>query len=254
MTAQNDLPMTTEPADSDESRYRIHSRLEIAAVLESLRKERSLVTAYFGEEFFVTAVASVSEPDDHVVLGCGPDAAANERALHAKSIVFTASHQRIKVQFDAASLRLVRFDGGDAFCIPLPATLLRLQRREYFRIDAPLRQPLKCVIPKRGAKTANLQASILDISCGGVAMADAGEGTDFQTGMLLRGCSITLPDIGAVTADLMVRNAFDVTLRNGAKVRRFGLQFVNIAERSRALIQRYINAMERERRSRAGAG
>lgn len=252
MSADN-VSTRVEPSSAEEGRYRIYARLEIAAILESLQKSGSLVTAYFGgaKDFFLTSVVAVLEPEDKVVLDCGADEATNQRALRATNISFTAAHQRIKIQFTADSLRLVRYDGRESFCMKVPSSLVRLQRREFFRIDAPFAQPLKCTIP--GSSTPDrkpLEMSILDISCGGVAMADI-EGTDvFQTGVVLHGCRIDLPDVGSVTTDLLVKNSFDVTLKNGAKNKRFGFEFANIPERSRTLIQRYINKVERERRNK----
>ncbi len=246
--------MKADPAGMEETRYQIHERLEIAAVLDSLCKARSLLTAYFdgGKEFFLTAVVAVDEPGDRVVLDRGPDETINERALQAELISFSASHQRIRIEFAADSLQRIVYEGRDAFCILLPATLLRLQRREYFRIDTPLSRPLRCVIPVRGVKVPAIEASILDISCGGVALADVPAGAEFTIDQVLTGCVIDLPDMGSVKADLVVKNAFEATMRNGARRKRFGLEFADIPERSRVLIQRYINKMERERSSRAG--
>ena len=254
MADQNELSIKAAPTGMAETRYQIHSPLEIAAVLDSLRKARSLLTAYFdgGKEFFLTCVVCVDEPGDRVVLDCGSDEATNERALQARLITFSASHQRIRIEFAAEALQRVVFEGREAFCMPLPETLLRLQRREYFRIDTPLSRPLRCVVPARGPKASAVEASILDISCGGVALADVPAGAEFAIGQVLAGCIIDLPDMGSVKADLVVKNAFEATMRNGARRKRFGLEFTDIPERSRVLIQRYINKMERERGNRAG--
>ena len=252
-----DVSLRVEPSSAEDGRYRIYARLEIAAILDALQKSGSLITGYFGsgKDFFLTSIVAVMEPEDKVVLDCGADEATNQRALRATNIVFTAAHQRIKIQFTADSLRLVRYDGRESFCMKVPPSLVRLQRREYFRIDAPFAQPLKCTIPASITPDRKpLEMSILDISCGGVAMAEIA-GTDFfQTGVVLSACRIDLPDVGEVTTDLLVKNAFDITSRSGAKTKRFGFEFVNIPERSRTLIQRYINKVERERRNKlAGA-
>ncbi len=243
-------PKPLAQASVDESRYRVHDRLEIAAGLEALVRSRSLVTGYFdsGREFFLTAVVFVDEPRDQVVLDCASDRATNERALGADLVTFSATHQRIKIEFETHTLEPILLEGRDALSMPLPESLLRLQRREYFRIDTPLTRPLRCVIPARGRLPA-IEASILDISCGGVAIADVPAGADFPVGEVLHGCVISLPDMGSVKADLTVKNAFESTLRNGARRKRFGLEFAGIPERSRVLIQRYINQMERQRRA-----
>jgi len=240
---------------ADEEKYTVHSRLEIASVLGALQKAGTLVTAYFGagNDFILTSVIRVDAEEDEVVLDYGADAATNLRALKATAITFVAAHERIKIQFSAPSLRQVQFDDRDAFGIPLPSALLRLQRREFFRIVTPLSQPLKCKIPPQGKGVdAPTEATVADISCGGVALVGFNAAASVDSGMCFRGCQIELPDAGVVMADLLIKSTYEVTHKNGAKRLHAGCEFVNMPERVRANIQRYINAMERERRRRAG--
>jgi c-di-GMP-binding flagellar brake protein YcgR len=259
MPDQTDILKRIEPGAADQSKYLIHSRLGIASILGTLHKAGSLVTAYFGSgnDFILTSIVAVKPEQNEVVMDYGADAAANQRALQARKITFVAAHERIKIQFVTASLRQVRFDGRDAFGMPLPAELLRLQRREYFRIATPLTRPLKCVIAPQGAPVrapvrAPAEVTIVDISCGGIAIIDSSEPADLEAGMCFRNCRILLPDIGTVTADMLIKSTFEVTLKNGARHKHAGCEFVDMPERNRALIQRYINKMERERKTRAG--
>ena len=240
---------------AEEEKYKVYSRLEIASVLGALQKAGSLVTAYFGtgNDFILTSIVRVDAKADEIVLDYGADAATNLRALKAKGITFVAAHERIKIQFLAESLRQARFDNRPAFAIALPNTLLRLQRREFFRIVTPLAQPLKCAIPPQGKDVnAPTEAVVADISCGGVALVGFNAPASVEGGMCFRGCQIQLPDAGAVTADLLIKSTYEVTHKNGSKHLHAGCEFVNMPERVRANIQRYINAMERERRKRAG--
>lgn len=256
MANQTNKSERLEPGGADQGKYLIYSRPEIAAILGTLRKTGSTVTAYFGgdNDFILTAIIAVRPQRGDVVVDCGADAAANQRALQAGKINFVAAHDRIKIQFVAESLRQVHFDGRDAFSMPIPGALLRLQRREYFRITTPLTRPLKCVIgPQAAPLRTAAEVTIVDISCGGVAIIDAAGPADLDTGVRLRGCRILLPDLGEVATDIMVKSTFEVTLRNGAKHKRAGCEFVDMRERDRAMIQRYINRLERERRDRARA-
>jgi flagellar brake protein len=255
MPDQTEKLMNAEPAAADQSKYLIHSRLEIAAILGTLHKAGSLVTAYFGggSDFILTSILAVNPEQGTLVMDYGADAAANQRALQAKKINFVAAHEHIKIQFATATPRPVRFDGREAFSMPLPTTLLRLQRREYFRIATPLTRPLKCVIAPQGAPVqAPAEVAIVDISCGGVAIIDTHEPADIETGVCFRACRILLPDVGEVTADILVKSTFEVTFKNGSKHKRAGCEFVGMPERERAKIQRYINKVERERKDRVG--
>jgi len=252
---QSDAALKSDAASVDQSKYLIHSRLEIAMILATLCKEGSMVTAYFGggNDFILTSIAAVKREQNLVFVDYGADDAANQRALQARKITFVAAHEHIKIQFVAEALRQTRFGGRDAFSMALPATLLRLQRRDYFRIATRLTRPLMCVIAPQAA-TANerVEVAIVDISCGGIAVIDSSVPAGIETGVCFRGCRILLPELGEVTTDLAVRSVFEIALRSGAKHRRAGCQFVEMRERDRALIQRYINRLERERKDRAG--
>ena len=248
--------LRSDPAGSDQSKYLIYSHLEIASILDALRKSRSMVTAYFGggDDFILTSIVAILPDENKVIIDCGADAASNQRALRATKITFVASHERIRIQFAVESLNLVRFDDRDSLCMPLPATLLRLQRREFFRIVTPLVRPLMCIVPPQSPPLrAPPEVAIADISCGGIAIIDSGDPSDIEIGVCFRGCRIVLPDLGEVSTDIIVKSTFDLTFRSGAKHKRAGCEFINLRERDRTQIQRYINKMERERKERTGA-
>lgn len=255
MPDHTEEPPNPDVASVDQSKYLIHSRLEIAAILGTLHKAGRMVTAYFGggSDFILTSIVAVRPGQNTAFVDYGADAAANRRALQAKNITFVAAHERIKIQFVAASLRQARFDGRDVFSMAIPPTLLRLQRREYFRIAAPLARPLACIIAAQAAPVrAPAEATIIDISCGGIAIIDSSEPADIETGVCFRGCRILLPELGEVTTHILVKNTFEVTLKNGRKHRHAGCEFIDMRERDRALIQRYISRLEREGKDRAG--
>ncbi len=249
----NQQPDTTA---ADQSRYLIYSRLEIAAILNTLAKSGTMVTAYFGggNDFILTSVVAVRPEQNKVFVDYGADDDANQRALKTRKITFVAAHERIRIQFAADGLRTARLGGRDVFSMALPAALLRLQRREYFRITTPLTRPLLCKIPAQ-PESAHVPAevTIVDISCGGIAVIDASDPAGIETGARFNGCRIQLPELGEVTTDIEVRSTFEVTFRNSAKHRRAGCEFIGMHERDRALIQRYISRLERERKDRAGA-
>lgn len=255
MPDQPDTLVRIEPTAADTGKYMVYSRLEIVAILLRLQKTGSMITAYFGDDrdFILTSVLAVRPGKNELILDYGADEAANQRAPRAIKITFAAVLDRIKIQFAAASMKHVRFEARDAFSLSLPDELLRLQRREFFRIPTPLTRPLKCMVLLDGrAPRETKEVNVIDISCGGIAIIDSLQSPYFDTGTSHQGCSIDLPELGAVTTDLMVRNAFEVTLLNGAKHRHAGCEFIAMTEPERAKIQRYINRMERERKDRSG--
>lgn len=249
-------PLRADAISADESKYLIRSRLEIAAILGTLAEAGSMITAYLsgGSDFILTSIVAVKHEQNTVFVDHGADAAANQRALQSGNITFVAAHARIKIQFVATSLREARFGGREVFSMALPSTLLRLQRRDYFRIATPLTRPLVCIMTSQAAPVrAPAKVTIVDISCGGIAVIDSSAPAGIEPGVYFRGCRILLPGLGEVTTDIAVRSTFEVTFRSGAKHKRAGCEFVNMRERDRSLIQRYISRLERERKDRAGA-
>ena len=246
----NDNSLTIEPASADDSKYMIYSRMEIAAILARMRDAASRVRAYLGSDrdFILTSIVSVMPEQGEVIIACDVDTLANERALRAEQITFVSMLDRIKIQFVAKLMGLADVDGRQAFSLRMPAALLRLQRRENFRLATASANPLICVIgPQAGPGNIPISATIVDISCGGIAVEYMGP-ADLQTGAHLRGCRIVLPKLGEIAADVMVKNTFEVTLKSGGKRKRAGCAFVDLPEPARALIQRYIDKLVPQRR------
>jgi len=119
-------------------------------------------------------------------------------------------------------------------------------------VITPLINPLKVTIVK--ADGSRVEAAISDISLGGVGLMNLPSGVASEPGTMYTGCRILLPEIGTVTASIGIRNVFDVTLRSGAKSRRFGCEFLDIPASMQALIQRYIIKQDRERRLKLAEG
>jgi c-di-GMP-binding flagellar brake protein YcgR len=236
----------------DYSQYLVRSQAEILFLLRGIQKKGQLLTVYFnrGDDFLLTAVLEVR--DDGVVLDCGADAETNRRALAADRLTLITSLDKVKVQFSATTVKASSFDGRPAFLIPLPDSVLRLQRREYYRLITPVLHPLRCKLPlaNEDGSTSYMEAQVIDISGGGLAVMAPPSGIVFEMDMRFPNCQLELPDIGTVKAGLRVRNCFEVTLRNGNRVRRCGCEFVDLSPAMRATIERYIMKVERERKAR----
>jgi c-di-GMP-binding flagellar brake protein YcgR len=237
------------PADAnDDGKYRIASRVEIVAILRDLLKGGELVTAYFngGRDFVVTAVLEVDTERGFAVLDSGANPQLNERLLASAQISATASQHGVRIQFKAGPIQAVTFEGRAAFRVPIPDSLVKLQRREFYRMPTPLTRPVKCELPAKDGGRA--QVVIADISVGGVCLMGEPQGISLDLGQTLPGCRILLPDMGVVTTDLVVRNSYTVTLKNGAASRRTGCEFVRLGAQQEAMVQRYIMKLDRERR------
>lgn len=231
------------------SKYLIHSRQEVAQILRTIQRQNEIVTAYFnqGREFFLSAVLDANPDSGRLVLDCGPDEEANRRALASSKFIFVTNQNRIKIQFSTSKLEQTEFNDRPAFRTKFPASLLKLQRREYYRLVAPIRAPLHCIMPDVAG--VRVEAEVADISVGGVGISGFPSTITLAEGLLMPNCRIALPEEGTVVTALEIRNLQKSTRRSGQSIIRAGCVFVGIPAPHEAMIQRYIIRIDRERRA-----
>ena len=237
---------------TDHAAFLLRDRGDILPVLRGLQTAVDRVTVHFneGRDFLLTAIIAVDE--DSVTLDLGADEEMNQRALTADKVFCVARHEKVRVQFTLHGLRRVDHQGRPAFRTGLPDDLLRLQRREYYRLSTPIARPLKCLIPVTddGGATTDIEVHVADISGGGMAFMQPANGFVFAPDMRFANCRIELPEVGTLVATLQIRGVCDVTLRSGGKAPRIGCQFVRLPGPMVTLVQRYIIKAERERQAR----
>ena len=252
-----DQQKTTAPAPQDrddqqdeDTRFAVTQPAEIVFVLKKIMQNRQLVTAYLngGTEFALTSLLDVRPEDGDLILDMGSDATINRKLLEAEKVLFVTSHDQVKVKLRANEISEVKHEGRPALRIPMPRTLVRIQRREHYRIATPITKPLICALPMPDkGPGAQAETILLDISIGGVALMDNHGATSFTIGDRFDNCRIGLPEVGTLVVTLEVCNSFDTPLKNGLTFRRCGCRFVNLQPQAENLVQRYIMHLERSR-------
>lgn len=239
-----------QAAPDNASRFSVTHPGEVERVLRGVMETRALVTIQVteGREFLVTTLVALDTGEGALYLGCGDDERKNAVLLGAASVTFFTHHEKIKVQFVSEALQLVMVEGRPLFRVPMPATLLRFQRREYFRLPTSLTNPIKCFIP---SPEGNIDAAVIDISVGGIGILAYEHGTPIIAGEIYHGCHLSLPGGAAFLVSLNVRSTYDITLKNGVVSHRAGCQFINLPASVESEIQRYIFRIERDRRYHA---
>jgi c-di-GMP-binding flagellar brake protein YcgR len=231
------------PVDAvgDDDKFRIRSRMEIVGLLRAVSKHREIVTVQFGggQDFVVSAVLAVNPDYEELVLDYGADEAAMQRLFRAPRLRLSTQLDHVRVSFNAEAAEAVSFEGGKAFRVRLPESLLRFQRRDAYRLKIPLGRPLMCHVPAPGDGTP-LAIKVRDISVAGVGLTDYPASLVLGMGTVLAGCRINLPDLGPLIADIEVMHVTQ------GEVRRCGCRFRNLPLPMANLIQRYITRVERE--------
>lgn len=237
----------------DNSQYSVASRLEIAQLLSALMKHKALVTASpGGEEFFLTSIVAVDAARDVLLLEASREQEQNAETLRRRHLLCGSSLDRIKIQFLCENIQVAPGAGGPVLKMPLPRQMLRLQRREHFRIGVPLSAGLACTITSldSDAGQARVQLNVHEISCGGIAVVTPPELFSPELGRRYR-CEIALPGGAAHVVEVEARNALRTTLPSGKPSQRAGFAFVAPTERLLAAVQRYIMGLERAQRARS---
>jgi c-di-GMP-binding flagellar brake protein YcgR len=230
--------------------YMIHSRREIIALLRRLTDKRELVRMIFseGEEAIATAVLEVGE--DSVIIDSAPDPEQLARVLASSSISFDTALERIRIAFFTTRIEPCLHDNLPALRIPLPQTMVRLQRREYYRVLTP-----RCSIQmEHEGGPPPVSFAVQNVSAGGIALIDDEQVLDSTKGTEYSNCELLLPGAQSIIATLCVMNCCDMTLFNGRTARRIGCAFVNPNAAMLALVQRYVSKLERDQNARMHGG
>lgn len=235
----------------EDSPFAIHNRKEIVFHLEDIANNRTLINLETSEGVsLVTSLLGVSSEANYVYVDISPDERINERIVDSKHISF-ATQTGIKVCWYSSHLHLVTLADGDAFSMLVPAVIERIQRREYFRLSTP--QGSKALVCKIPTKNSIFEATIVDMSAGGIGLSVRGVPDECITqGAILEGCSVEFPIVGVVKMDLRVCGMWKSTMtKSGEQMHQIGMQFVNLSRSAENVIQRYMMQLQSERISLA---
>jgi c-di-GMP-binding flagellar brake protein YcgR len=233
--------------------YEVKSSREIVALLRQISEKNQLIRVLIkGEaDVCVTSLLEVDPDTNTMVLDRPVSHDQMVRIAAAGAVRCETSLDKIRILFGAGGLREISYQGGTALRADIPPALIRLQRREYYRMATPVSNPVRVTIPLPAELGGKMEVfPLADISCGGIAILDNKQILSANTGDTFAGCRLDLPEIGPVMTSLQIRNSLDVTLLNNKTNRRLGCEFVDISRGNLAAVQRYITKLERERNAR----
>ena len=253
MSDNSAIPPKLEPASVPEnSDFYVHSKTEIISMLRDVQEARESAALFFGGQSMLTSVLKVSSVKELVYLDCNINKELNALAVASKRLTFVSTLHNVKIQFEIPRMEFTEYGGQPAFVLKVPKVVLRLQRRESFRISTPTATPITCSIPLPSGN--RITAVVVDISAGGLAIFGSPEEMKLDLMAIYRNCLIVLPDLEQVHVDLQVRGIFDISLKNNVAKKRVGLQFIDIPNHAQSTIQRYIMKLQMEQRAKSEGG
>lgn len=242
-----EIPLKIEVfAQDEENDFILHDAREILAVLRDLVQQRNRVALYYDDDSSMVLTLLLAADETGIWVDAAANPLDNRRIERSHRIVFVSTHNMAKVQWVSTETTQGLYQNSAAFFLPLPRKLLRLQRRDYFRLLNTEPDALKCHIrPYAAKKPLHHEVTVMDISIGGIALVCAQDSVELTPGSTYQDCEIELPDVGAVHTGIEVRNVFEVTTRNGEVKRRAGCVFVNPSPEATMMLQRYVAEAQR---------
>ena len=259
MPSANEVQLANPVFEIDQpeefSQFLLTNPREIAFYLQLLAKQRSIVTVYLddGRHFFLSSIVAVDLSENLILLDPSHTEESNLAALAASRITLVATLDRVKMQVRLSNLKKLTYQGQNTLSSNMPGLLLRLQRREFFRLEPPLSHPIQCKLAttKPDGSTQTFELTLSDISGGGVSLIAAVEqAANFPRDALFQDCRLEISGEGVIQVNLRVRKTIEISSRNGEHSLRVGCEFVNLTGTKLAFIERYITRIERERKAR----
>ena len=233
------------------ARYTLHSRADILFQLRAIQKRKLLVNLDLlgSRQIIVTSVLAVNETRNTLILDSARGDALNQELMSGKGAEFVAQLDGVSISFATGPVTWCTYGGLPALRIALPTSLVRLQRREHFRVPMPIANPVRCIVPSADGNTDPITTHLVDIGCGGVAIAETGGRLGPETGRILPDCRLLLPESDTIVTSLEVRNSAQIRLPNGVFQTRLGCQFVDLPHDMATTLQRFVMDIERTRRN-----
>lgn len=230
-------------------RYWLYSKFEIETLFARLCDDRVPMTVYWGAnaQFAVTQILKVDAIRNEVHFDLPHAPQQQSQLLEASELVCVAFVDSVKLQFSLMAPRRLSDSGYPAFLCSVPERVLRLQRREYYRVRTPADLSASCLVPYSGDRTHYESLRVLDVSVGGLAMLAYPRLFDPAIGGVIDRCYLDLPGVGTVTVRMRVAHVEGVDTEHS---RRCGCEFLDLSPQARMMLQRYVHRIDVEQRQR----
>jgi len=241
------MGMTTpfpEPDSPELQRFVVESRQEIVGLLRGVRDRGVPMNVFIdvGSAFDVLALLRIDEAGGALVFASPVDASMRSRLIDAPSVTFVGFVDAVKLQFKAFGAAAGNHAGLPSISVPIPAELIRLQRRASARVRPAGARGAVCRVPLDGSPGEYEALRILDISTGGLAVLAYPERFEPVIGAEIEGCRLDLPGVGGAEVSLRVRH-IDPLLAD-ERARCCGCEFVGMAPALRSMLERYVALTE----------
>ncbi|SAL01295.1 flagellar brake protein [Caballeronia ptereochthonis] len=244
------LPHTSdiEKFADDHERFARRAPAEISMCLRNLARRRDMLTVTSAQGQIITQLLEVDAREARIVFDWGGVESDNRALLKARQLYFKAAPDGVRVEFTTDAARAVTYEGRQAFEVSFPEKLYQFQRREYFRVPAPILDPFYA----KGAYADGeaFRYEVHDLSLGGIALrTDTPRLAETEIGTVFNDVVLQLGPGAAFSVDLQLVSPRSVTTPRGDVRYVVGFRFTRLSGVAENVLQRLITRMEAKRRS-----
>lgn len=132
--------------DNDDSAM-LHNRAMIINNLSMLVKHKCMIGANLGgKDSLLTAIVAINHKEGTLILDYGASDFLNKKLISTPHVKFTTGFNGIQVAFTSEKITPTKYQGENAFIMPIPSSLYWYNRREYYRVNTPIMDPSICEI------------------------------------------------------------------------------------------------------------
>lgn len=239
--------------EDDKEQYLKRGPLAVLGVLRDIQENQTPVMVSHTRGQFITRLLYADK--ESMLLDFGSNDYDNQLAKEARNLHITAETRGAKVEFALNLLTATEHDGLPAFAADLPDVLWMIQRREFFRVTAPLNPVFYCYITwPDGSGEGRLR--LQDLSLGGIGvLSDNPLPETLQTGDSIKKLRVEMGEYGRfeVDAQLITIGKRSVVGNKSETIvtPRLSLRFMSLNAGQERELQQVIFTLERLARDKA---
>ena len=235
----------------EQEKFLISSQGQRRSQINMIINKELSVTVYVVDENrneqlnFSTQLLGINPDHDLLILDSTPNQELNSQITSGAMLYCATTVNDVPVEFKLETPRQTKLADRLVFVSPLPSTLIRMQRREFFRVNIPAGISAICYFP---TDNSPIKVELADISIGGFSILIHGPfPRPFEIDDILEQCEIQLSLNDSFEVALKVKNHIKKPSKNNIETTLIGFTFIDMPESIQSQIQRFIFNIESKR-------
>lgn len=235
----------------DQDSFLIVSPNERRNQIKMIIRKEILVSVYVIDEEgnktanFSTNLLGINQDRGLLILDTTPNEQLNQKITTGNKLYCATTINDVPIEFEIATPTQAKLAGRPVFVTQLPEVLVRMQRRDFFRVTIPSGVAAVCYFP---TDEEAIKIDITDVSIGGLSITILEEfPLPFERNDIYEECEIQLSMGESFKVDLEVRNHIKKPGISNKNITQIGFAFKGISDNIQNQIQRFIFNIESKR-------